>query len=303
MFGRLSPSLRGVWTLALGGLALAGCSVEQLASEEVPVSQSLESDLQTLAQGRVFFGHQSVGEDILNGLKDLLAERQGDSSLPALAIVDAAGQDSLPQRGYILHTKVGQNTKPATKCQDFARILEERKDLVDVAVLKYCYVDVDRGSDAAALFADYEAQLQAVRKKLPGITVLPTTVPLTVSSSRPDWKRKDMEIKVRRMLGLYEDHDADNLKRARFNTLLRETYKDGLYLDIAKLESTHADGKREGFAKGGLEVPSLIPAYTYDGGHLNETGRKIVAREFVKVMAQAIAKTVVPDTSASVSGL
>ena len=280
------------------GAGLAACGIGEIPRENAAMNDSASIDLETLAQSRIFFGHQSVGEDVLNGLRDLLAA----PGSPSLAITDvltapfsgsaivadsAAGGDSLPVQGYILHTKVGQNTKPASKCADFARILEERKSQVDVAVLKYCYVDVGGSSDPDALFAEYQALLEGLRKKLPSVTLIPSTVPLTVGSARPDWRRKDLEVKIRRMIGLYDSQDKDNLKRGRFNELLRQAYAGGVIFDVAKAESTHPDGRREGFSKGSKQVPSLIPAYTHDGGHLNEAGRKIVAREFVRVLAQA----------------
>jgi hypothetical protein len=283
------------------GASLAACGIGEIPRENASMNDSASIDLEILAQSRIFFGHQSVGEDVLNGLRDLLAA----PGSPSLTIADvrtaplsgsaavaasadsAAGGDSLPVQGYILHTKVGQNTKPASKCADFARVLEERKSQVDVAVLKYCYVDVGGSSDPDALFAEYQALLEGLRKKLPSVTLVPSTVPLTVGSARPDWRRKDLEVKIRRMIGLYDGQDKDNLKRGRFNDLLRQAYAGGVIFDVAKAESTHPDGRREGFSKGSKQVPSLIPAYTHDGGHLNEAGRKIVAREFVRVLAQA----------------
>ena len=292
------------------GACLTACGIGEIPRENTSMNDSASIDLEYLAQSRIFFGHQSVGEDVLNGLRDLLAA----PGSPSLAIADvrtaplsgsaaapAATADSLPVQGYILHTKVGQNTKPASKCADFARILEERKSQVDVAVLKYCYVDVNGSSDPDALFAEYQALLEGLRKKLPSVTLVPSTVPLTVGSARPDWPRKDWEVKVRRMIGLYDAQDKANLKRSRFNDLLREAYAGGMIFDVAKAESTHPDGRREGFTKGSKQVPSLIPAYTHDGGHLNEAGRKIVAREFVRVLALA-AKAQTRTASAGSTG-
>jgi hypothetical protein len=146
---------------------------------------------------------------------------------------------------------------------------------------------VDGSSDPDALFSEYQALLDGLRKKLPSVTLVPATVPLTVGSARPDWRRKDLEVKVRRMIGLYDGQDKANVKRSRFNDLVRQAYAGGVIFDVAKAESTHPDGRREGFSKGSKQVPSLIPAYTHDGGHLNDEGRKIVAREFVRVLALA----------------
>ena len=53
----------------------------------------------------------------------------------------------------------------------------------------------------------------------------------------------------------------------------------------AKIESSYPDGSREYFVKDNKAYYSLIPAYTNDGGHLNETGRKIVASELIRFLA------------------
>lgn len=39
--------------------------------------QNLAKDLETLASARVFFGHQSVGNNIVNGLESIAQEVQG----------------------------------------------------------------------------------------------------------------------------------------------------------------------------------------------------------------------------------
>jgi hypothetical protein len=39
------------------------------------VPQTLEMDLKTLADARVFFGHQSVGKNIIAGIEELLGDQ------------------------------------------------------------------------------------------------------------------------------------------------------------------------------------------------------------------------------------
>ncbi len=56
--------------------------------------------------------------------------------------------------------------------------------------------------------------------------------------------------------------------------------------DIAKIESTFPDGTRSSFTKDGKTYYSMVPEYTYDGGHLNETGRKKVAEQLLILLAQ-----------------
>jgi hypothetical protein len=52
-------------------------------------------------------------------------------------------------------------------------------------------------------------------------------------------------------------------------------------IDIAKIESTYPDGSRCSFTMDGKTYYSMVPEYTSDGGHLNETGRKKVAEQFL----------------------
>ena len=60
--------------------------------------------------------------------------------------------------------------------------------------------------------------------------------------------------------------------------------KEPVY-DLARMESTFADGKRSSFTKDGKTYHSLVPDYTRDGGHLNETGREIAAEQLLILMA------------------
>jgi len=55
--------------------------------------------------------------------------------------------------------------------------------------------------------------------------------------------------------------------------------------DLAKIESTFPDGRRASFTKDGKTYYSMVPDYTYDGGHLNELGRKIAAEQLLFLLA------------------
>ncbi len=74
----------------------------------------------------------------------------------------------------------------------------------------------------------------------------------------------------------------NNIKRSQFNELMIETYegKEPLF-DLARVESTLIDGKRQYHELDGDIYYSMITEYTDDGGHLNEIGRKIVAEQFI----------------------
>ena len=62
-----------------------------------------------------------------------------------------------------MHAKVGTNQQPLTKCDDFRRIIDERlRGEVDVAVLKFCYIDVEPTTDYAML-CDESYALRGIR--------------------------------------------------------------------------------------------------------------------------------------------
>ena len=73
-----------------------------------------------------------------------------------------------------------------------------------------------------------------------------------------------------------------NIRKNKYNELLIKEYKDKEpVFDIAKFESTYSNGKRSTFTKQDKTWFSLAPEYTYDDGHLNETGRGKVAEQLL----------------------
>ena len=51
--------------------------------------------------------------------------------------------------------------------------------------------------------------------------------------------------------------------------------------DLALVESTRPDGTREFFYRKGVSYSALTPAYSDDGGHLNNEGRRHVAERLL----------------------
>jgi hypothetical protein len=264
-------------SLVLGISILAGCQekADQGANE---VSQQLAQDLETLANARVFFGHQSVGENIIDGLKDLARHNQQQ----AFPIHDLETMTGDAASKGLIHTPVGENTKPVTKCVDFERIIDQ--DLsgkVDFALLKFCYIDINRDSDVTALFQDYQRIIDGLIQRHPEVTFVHTTVPLRHSPG-------GFGVWIRELLGRENVSKLDNIKRNEFNQLLYDTYNENRLIDIARYESTYADGQRESFTEGGKTYYGLIGDYTSDGGHLNDSGRQWVAQSFVQDLAKII---------------
>ena len=236
-----------------------------------------------LGEKKIYFGHQSVGFNIMEGVKDLMKENPNIT----LNIVDTADAADFVT-GVFAHSRVGQNTDAGSKTEAFAEILEEGVgDKADTAFFKFCYVDIDAGTDARKMFTDYTKTMTALREAYPATTLVHVTVPL--GTSKTTWRTWLKKLTGKDRIWEYDD----NVKRNEFNELLRKEY-DGkeTVFDLAGVESTFPDGKRASFTKGGKTYFSLVPGYTNDGGHLNEAGRKKVAEQLLILLANLSAKSV-----------
>jgi hypothetical protein len=90
---------------------------------------------------------------------------------------------------------------------------------------------------------------------------------------------------IKNLIGRPIGGQDDNIKRLEYSRLITSTFdsKEPV-LDITRIESTKRDGVRTSFEKNGNAYFSLNPDYTYDGGHLNEVGRKLVAEQLLLLL-------------------
>jgi hypothetical protein len=235
---------------------------------------TLTDDLKLIARERIYFGHQSVGANILDGLKELSSA----AGVP-LAIAETPRAAALQGTG-VGHVFVAENGDPMKKLASFRAALGEGSQ-ADVALLKFCYVDVTAGTDPRALFAEYRKTIDELRTRNPRTTFVHVTLPLTTVQTGPKaW--------VKRLLGRAPYGTIENVKREQYNTLLRRTYagREPIF-DIARLESMAADGSQATVEWDGAVAPAMAAAYTDDGGHLNRAGRLRAAQELVTVVAAA----------------
>jgi lysophospholipase L1-like esterase len=233
---------------------------------------TLRDELTQVARERVYFGHQSVGANVLEGLRDLSAAE----GVP-LAITEVPRAASLRGPG-VGHLFVPENGDPLRKLASFKQALGEGSH-ADVALVKFCYVDIDADTDMRALFDAYRKTIDELRAKNPRTTFIHVTLPLTTEQTGPKaW--------VKRLLGRAPSGTLQNVKRDQYNTLLRRTYagREPIF-DLARVESIGADGAQASVQWKGVEAPALVAAYTDDGGHLNREGRRRAAEELVRVLA------------------
>jgi hypothetical protein len=257
---------------------LTGCKQADFSKSGTPDAE-LSANLKVLEKSRVYFGHQSVGKNIMAGVLDLIKA----SGAAAPRVMEMDPPMDLPEY-YFLHARIGRNEAPDSKCHAFtgvlAKLAADTAHPVEAAALKFCYVDITAKSDPKAVFATYHGMMDTLKRVFPQVAFVHVTVPLSANSG--GWK-----LALKRAIGKEDWADADNIKRNQYNDLLRETYKGEPVFDLAAIESTYPDGTREEWTKDGKTYYSLIHAYTHDGGHLNELGRKVAAKELIRVMAQA----------------
>ncbi len=256
-------------------LAFLGCEGGNTvkAAHSTPVLS--EQALRNIAEKKIFFGHQSVGYNIMDGVADVI-RNQG---LPALRITETHEATAFAQPVFA-HSRVGKNVEIRSKLQDFEEYLGSGiGPAADVAFVKFCFLDISASSDAAKEFALYKDSMARMQKAYPGTTFLHVTIPLTALQTGPKaW--------IKRLLGKPVSGYADNIVRNEYNALLRKEFagREPVY-DLAELESTHPDGQRVYFVKDGNQVFTLASEYTDDGGHLNVRGRTRAAEQLLAVLA------------------
>lgn len=232
-----------------------------------------------LGARRLYFGHQSVGFNIADGLVAILAER----SDIALRIVEVTAGDSLAAPG-LYHGRVGRNGAPDSKTSDFTTMVDRAAP--GVAMLKYCYVDIEEHSNPDSLFASYQRAAAALRSRHPGLVLVHSTMPLTTIDDHSG-RRAKLMAKLRGRMNEGERLRALNLIRNRYNALLRQAYVGTEpVFDVARLESTRPDGSRAFFVNGADTVYIMAAENTDDGGHLNTRARRVAAEEFLALLAR-----------------
>jgi hypothetical protein len=263
-------------TCALLSGGCGGGSMQQSDSQAAALGAISPGTWSRLSGKRIFFGHQSVGAGIVAGLEEI-ASRIDPLTL---FIVEGTGTAD-PAAPVFLHARIGTNGDPAGKLARFGELI--RGDLgatLDIAFLKFCYLDITAGTDVPRLFARYQQEMIQLKKARPDITFIHTTVPLTTVQTGP-------VAFVKRLLGRLPGGYADNARRNEFNMLMRLAYAgEEPFFDLELLESTRGDGTRVTFMLKGKQHFSLDPSCTNDGGHLNDMGRRVAAERLLLLLAQ-----------------
>lgn len=261
-------------------LVVAGCDVGGSAHADSPtetmVDDKLRDDLHTIRAARIFFGHHSVGKNVLEGVAAISAEAGVPIEILPLGERRSGGE------GRIEHARIAENKKPYAKVDAFVEKVEDAGgETPQIALMKFCYVDFDPDTDVDDLFRHYQQTMSNIQARHPEVALMHVTVPLM---ARPT----GLKVQIDRLLGRLVWRDAANLKRSAFNEKLRAAYASEPIFDVAAVESTRPDGSRESFRYQGQDGHALWQGYTSDGGHLNPLGQRVAARALIRELAEAV---------------
>lgn len=234
-----------------------------------------DSTWRRLEGKKIFFGHQSVGSNIVEGIKDLMKE---DNRI-RLDVQETAEPVAF-DRPVFAHWKVGKNGDTGSKCDAFREVLEKGiGEKADIAFFKFCYVDVNNETDTREVFDRYDEAIRRVKERYPRLRIVHATVPLTVEKS-------DIKSTVKRLLGKKDRWYRANERRNLLNEMIRKAYtgKDPIF-ELDRVESTKPSGERTRVDGAGGGYFEIYSGYTSDGGHLNAEGRKAAAAELLILLA------------------
>jgi hypothetical protein len=212
---------------------------------------------------------------MIEGINDLAKE----NPQIRLNIVETSSPASF-DRPVFAHSRVGRNEDPKSKIEAFAQYMESGiGNRTEIAFFKFCYIDILSATDVDEVFKEYKNTMGMLKKKYPKVVFVHVTTPLRVVQT-------GFLVPIKKIIGRPVGGYADNIKRNRFNDLLRQEYKGKEPIfDLAKIESTYPDGRRATFDSDGRTYDSLVSDYSHDGGHLNESGRKVVAGQLLVFLA------------------
>jgi hypothetical protein len=243
------------------------------------INEVSQEDWEELAAKTIYFGHQSVGNNIVAGMTQVMQEHPEVK----LSIKEAQGDQDL-NGPVFAHSAIGKNRDPQSKISEFKNKMHSGMGKqVDIALFKFCYIDINGNTDINAMFEEYASAMDELQREYPNVTFVHSTVPLEVAGS-------PLKNKIKKMIGKPLYQQEANMKRNQFNQMLLNKYTgQSPVFDLAGYESLSGAGKRTGFKAGGGNYFTLNPAYSSDGSHLNSQGQTAIATQFL-VFLQSLDK-------------
>ncbi len=257
-----APGVPGTYTVVATSAADTSRTDTATVTVSAPGGTSLAAQLAVLSGKAIYFGHASVGENIIDGIWTLEASNTGpepsvinQSGASASTVANALRPGVLYGNGWGI-----SNGDLLPKIAIFDSTMRGGVGAkANIAMMKPCYSDFPGRSTPQEAFNAYVATINGLKALYPNVTFVHFTSP--VSSVNPD---------------------NVNSYRQVYSNLIRGKYRgvEPLF-DIAAVESTSPSGVQV-LVDGS---PAMYPGYTTDGGHLNATGQDVVARALVAYLA------------------
>ena len=122
-----------------------------------------ESSLKKLADQRIYFGHQSVGFNIIEGINDIMKENH-QIRLKVIETNDPADMN----KPIFAHSRIGKNTYPQSKIDAFASFIEKGiGKKANIAFFKLCFADIIGTTDVNRIFEFHKNTMSHVKKEYP----------------------------------------------------------------------------------------------------------------------------------------
>lgn len=267
-------------------LIITGCNAETESTMNEKITLSSMSDIPesawlSLSKKNIYFGHQSVGDNIIDGVTKIV--NTNDSINLNIKHINAP-EIQANNNPVFAHSYIGKNGDTDSKYSDFKSFMRNGLgDTSDLAFLKLCYWDIRRNTDINSVFNNYKNMIIELKREYPNTTFIHSTVPLMSHSN-------SLIDNIKRILRPDND-DLDNIKRNELNTLILNEYSaNEPVFDIALVEATLPNGELATFTNDGKKYYYLPDEYTHDGAHLNDYAREHVAEQLLITLANIIEK-------------
>lgn len=268
-----------IWLLAATLILFTACANKAEEPELFYVSQGdgteeVSALIGQLAGTKVYFGHQSVGQNIIDGI-----EQWEDLGAKDLSMGQSRDFSSLAETTFV-HFRVGANQDPHGKIDDFVGLMEQIP-LEDTAFafFKFCYADFHEGTEVDELFSYYSEKMLYLKKKHPNINFIVSTVP--AMAVQKGWRAIAKKVLGRTPYGYLQ-----NIRLNEFNQKLVSEFEGVLpVFDLAGIEVTRPDGSMETFRHKGEDYPCMPDYYASDFGHLNDFGAKLVSYKLLAFLS------------------
>ena len=259
--------------LGLFSIAILACEgknmKESLGEQKAGESASTEIHGLTMDK-RFFFGHQSVGQNIIEGIHLLTTE------IPVSRVDTQKMTDlNIFEKPVIAHAQIGENGEPLSKYEEFKILLDSGiGDRVDIAGMKLCYLDISGKTDVQDLFHKYKDMVVHIKNRHPKLKIIHIATPLTVKSNPV----KDL---MKKIMGKENIWREANRNPIRYNNLLRAEYKNETVFNLDMIEAFGDDSPPFETIDNNY---SLDKRFASDWGHMNDLGKKVVAGKFLRFL-------------------